>query len=720
MNTALAKSIRIGLIVLLWMPLVYTQNETLFPSLVGKSIFARSLIELLAASWVILIVIDPTYRPRRSWVVLAFGAYVVASLLSTVFGVSITKSFWSDYQRMMGVWDLLHWFALVLIAGSVLRTSAQWRFLLNWVLVISLILSVVALAQAYDFWLPFFPHLVLDATKVQATLGNPSFLAAFLVVTTLLALGFLARSLLQPDPEELAVESPASGSPPRRAARREQQGRRNGRQRQELFGLQFLRFFWAAVVVLGVWALFLTGTRGAFVGFVAGLIAMPAALGIWGNRKALLPVAALTGGIVVSLIVTFVIVEVTNSGFGDATNRDIFARFAQTSRTEGTLALRLTTGKIGLQAFADRPILGWGPENYSAAFNKHVDPSFSELDTKEHDQVHISVVEQLATRGIVGGLLFLAMWGAVFWRLVRRRRPPREEVMAYAVLGGLVGYFVQNLALFDTPATILLWAVLFAWVAAQDGRKEPAVEPLPTVRTSRLSRSARRRGESTKSLLSSPWGLGGLVLSVIVLLGFTLALTNQRAYSSAETFQDGLRGASGWTERLTLFQESFDRFPGMANRLRQSFFETTASEWDALTPTEQTRALEMVDAELERGLEAEPRNTLLLFTAIILLQETASTVSLELPITEASLEKIKGIDPLLEQMKELAPNRPQTHEAQAIQELIKRNPEGALVIIDEFLARAPRAASYFRVVKPLVQSVQNAIREREAAQNGSG
>ena len=78
MSIALAKGIRIGLVVLLWMPLVYTQNETVFPALVGKALFARSLIELLAAAWVILIVIDPSYRPRRSWVVLAFGGYVVA------------------------------------------------------------------------------------------------------------------------------------------------------------------------------------------------------------------------------------------------------------------------------------------------------------------------------------------------------------------------------------------------------------------------------------------------------------------------------------------------------------------------------------------------------------------------------------------------------------------------------------------------------------------
>ena len=56
MSIALARGIRIGLIVLLWMPLIVTDNQTIFPHAVGKAIFARSLIEMLAAAWIMLIV----------------------------------------------------------------------------------------------------------------------------------------------------------------------------------------------------------------------------------------------------------------------------------------------------------------------------------------------------------------------------------------------------------------------------------------------------------------------------------------------------------------------------------------------------------------------------------------------------------------------------------------------------------------------------------------
>ena len=50
-------------------------------------------------------------------------------------------------------------------------------------------------------------------------------------------------------------------------------------------------------------------------------------------------------------------------------------------------------------------------------------------------------------------MAYLALWGVLVWAVVRRRRLPREDVLAYCILGGLSVYFVQNLFLFDTPAT---------------------------------------------------------------------------------------------------------------------------------------------------------------------------------------------------------------------------------------------------------------------------
>ena len=191
MNTMLLISMRVGLVLLLWMPLIITPS-TLQPFLVGKVVYARVLIEVVAGLWLLLLVRDPAYRPPRSWILLFFAAYVIVAFVSAIQGENFTHSLWSDYRRMHGVWDLLHWFILVVAAASVLKSSRDWLLLLNWNLGVSLVLSSLALVQTYtEIDLPYLTHVC----RAHVTLGNPSYLAAILVVTTLVAVGLLARSL---------------------------------------------------------------------------------------------------------------------------------------------------------------------------------------------------------------------------------------------------------------------------------------------------------------------------------------------------------------------------------------------------------------------------------------------------------------------------------------------------------------------------------------------
>ena len=180
------------MVILLWMPLVVT-SQTVWPFIVGKALYARVLIEVIAALWVVLVLWNPAYRLPRSWVLLAFAMYVVMALLSAVGGVSFARSLWSDYQSMVGEWDLGHWLLFALVAVSVLRSPRAWRSLLNWNLGVALVLSLLALGQVYQ--VPGLPSL-LSQCRVDATLGNPTYLAAILVVTIPVAVGFLVRSFL--------------------------------------------------------------------------------------------------------------------------------------------------------------------------------------------------------------------------------------------------------------------------------------------------------------------------------------------------------------------------------------------------------------------------------------------------------------------------------------------------------------------------------------------
>jgi hypothetical protein len=193
MSAVLTAGIHLLVALLLLTPLVISPGAFAH-FVVSKAIYARTLIEGLVVLWMFLLIKGSRFRPPGSWVLLAFALYALAFLLAAAWGINPTHSIWSSYDRMTGVWDLTHWLLVALVLVSVVRSPRIWHFLFNWQLGITLLLSLIALTQVYGVTL--FPSVAAKC-RVDATLGNPSFLAPLLVVSILVAAGFLARSFLK-------------------------------------------------------------------------------------------------------------------------------------------------------------------------------------------------------------------------------------------------------------------------------------------------------------------------------------------------------------------------------------------------------------------------------------------------------------------------------------------------------------------------------------------
>ena len=168
---------------------------------------------------------------------------------------------------------------------------------------------------------------------------------------------------------------------------------------------------------------------------------------------------------------------------------------------------------------------------------------------------------ELATKGALGTLAYLALWGALVWAIVRRRRPPRDEVLAYSILGGLTAYFVQNLFLFDTPATSLQWTILVAWVA---GQEQPPPDlaalksgPPPPEGPRRLW--SRWRG--IPALAGGPAAMVQVatVTAIVVALSLSAYYLNYRPYAASGAFLEAAPGSKPLAQRLDLARQSFDK-----------------------------------------------------------------------------------------------------------------------------------------------------------------
>ena len=115
---ALRRAIFAGIALLFATAFVITPG-TIFPFVVGKALWSRSLVEIVFALWAVLALARSEYRPPRSWLLVLLAAGLAIALLAAWFGVSVERSLWSTYERMQGVVDAAHWFVLALVLASI-------------------------------------------------------------------------------------------------------------------------------------------------------------------------------------------------------------------------------------------------------------------------------------------------------------------------------------------------------------------------------------------------------------------------------------------------------------------------------------------------------------------------------------------------------------------------------------------------------------------------
>ena len=607
---ALLRTVQAGVLLVLLTPLVVSPS-TIFPYVVGKALFARSAIAVTFALWLILIARRPDLRPPRSAVLAAFGLWLLVSAIAGLAGVSPVRSLWSTWERMQGVADLAHWFAFALAACSAFRTPREWRLLLAANLGVCGLTAALGLGQHYGVleW-----DVLGDSERVGSTLGNATYLGAYAMVSALLGAGLLARSFARAAP---APDAPAGAS----RAERRRRGRAAQRGTQPGAAVRhraWLRAGLALAIALCVWTLWLTATRGALAGLAAGGGAVALHYAVRGAPGA----ARWAGRGALALAIAAAAVAVAGRA-SDAFDPIVRAsptleRLVRTGE-EGydvSAAWRAETIAAGLRAAADRPLLGWGPENFVAAWGSRIDAG---ADVRQwFDQAHNKPVEELATKGAAGLLAYLLLWLALGRAAARaaRRREGGDPLLALTLGAALVAYFVQNLFLFDTPTTAMLFAVLAAFAASQerwsrgDGG-EPAAAALARLPGARRIAEAWRGRPAAGPLAAAARTRAARLAAIGALAAAaaaSLAFLGARPYAAAEAAARASDAARGWDERLAAFREAVDGFPGLANGPRITLAADAVAVAPFLSSGELAEAAGLIEAEGRAALDAEPRN----------------------------------------------------------------------------------------------------------------
>ncbi len=445
-------------------PLVYWSGSV-YPYTIPKTVFFLIISELIMAFYLGLTLLEPAFRPRRTiwfWSVLIF----CATLLFTAFtGQDFSRSFWSIQERNLGVFAFLHFVGLA-IALSALRAKVDWDRVWRFSLATSMWVAVLAFIQLST------PDLLLNenpGSRPGSTFGNPTFMAGYALFHVFLGVYLFFKNHS---------------------------------------GKSFIGKYWPIVaLIINITAIFISQTRGDLLGLGLGILLL---LGFWSFRPPLISYdrKEVLGGAKIYRII-LVALLLLGASFWLTRSAPIWqkvpglSRFQGVSLSESGLQPRLIAIKASLAGLKERPVLGWGLENFNLVFNKHYDPSSLRISFQEtrFDKPHNFLLEYLISGGILLLLAFLFMSGAFIWQAYRSG----DTLWAQIAITAFFAYFIRNLFVFDTIGPLLL---LYLLMSATDSKY-----------AERVDRGARLAPSSDNP------AVGQFVLGVAVLVVGALSLS---------------------------------------------------------------------------------------------------------------------------------------------------------------------------------------------------
>lgn len=414
-------------------PINWGTSGFYFPFISGKNLLFRFIVEIAFAGWAILALRDANYRVniKKSPLTIAYALFMLIILLADIFGVDSGKSLWSNYERMEGFVGHIHLFGYFFVLTAMLTTLKDWQKMFKYFLGANLLVLIYGYGQllgakGYIFAAKFpdmaawfsarFP-IHQSENRLDATIGNSAYFAIFCLMSLSIA------GLLWSQHKSLKSA-----------------------------------WWYPTIIGLNLIALFYSGTRGTMIGLVVGVLL---SLGIiaWhekGHARKVLFGVLLAVIVGVSLLFSF-----KNSAF--IKNAPTLNRLASISVTDLTTMSRLSIWTISYQAFLERPILGYGQDNFSYIYARKFMPEKMYNLEPWYDRSHDVFFDWLVAAGILGLLSYLSLYVVALWLMWFK--PHDMPVRERAILTGiLAGYFVHNIFVFDNLTSYILFFALLAYI----------------------------------------------------------------------------------------------------------------------------------------------------------------------------------------------------------------------------------------------------------------
>lgn len=392
----------------LFLPLVI-HDAFVFPFITPRNFLFRFLMSLGLVVLIILWLNLKELRPRKNWLNIAVVSVIVAKFLSAIFGVSFYNSFWSNYERMEGVLAWLFFGIFYFLLTTVFQKRQEWRWLLRISLFPALLVAFYGMAQAWGW------DVVMPArqSRIEAQLGNAAYVGAYMVIHIgiSLYLSFRDKNI-------------------------------------------WWRIFSSASLLPFHLALFYSATRGAGLGWIVGILVGVVFYLFFAKDKKIR--FYLVGAFLAFIFLLGGIWLARDSGF--VQEKEFLRRMTSINFTEGTVNSRLMIWNMAWQGFKQKPVFGWGQDNFNYIYNLYYNDKIGEAWV---DRAHNNLFDQLSMGGVVN---FAAYLSVIIFPFVIFFRWRRHDVLAASLLIALwSAYVVQNQFVFDSLNTYIYFFIILAF-----------------------------------------------------------------------------------------------------------------------------------------------------------------------------------------------------------------------------------------------------------------
>ena len=414
-------------------PFIFS-GELFFPYITGKAIFMRLMIALSSVSYIALALIDKDSRPKKSVMLYAMGGFMFILFLAMLNSVNPTRSLWSNFERMEGLVTMLYMAGLFIISASAIRRR-EWIYLLNISIVISIFIGIQALGNSTG-----------AADRISGHLGNSSYLGVYALIHVFFGL-LGAAMIFRGNREAELLES----------------GEHKSAKKLNTNNWVSIALY-IGVAAFNLFILLKTGTRGAFVGLVVGLILASVYLA-WKEKNKIIRFGAI--GFLTTVVVSVMFLGIfKQSDFVKNSNQ--LNRFAALITTDYKSVLknqgeaRTLIWHMAYEGVKEKPLLGWGQDNSGYVFAKYYNPGMYAQE-QWFDRSHNVFMDWLTAAGVLGLLGYLSLFVTALY-FIFSKRAGLTIIERSVWLGLLAAYFIHNIFVFDNLSSYVLFFLILAYI----------------------------------------------------------------------------------------------------------------------------------------------------------------------------------------------------------------------------------------------------------------